>query len=198
MKIIGLTGGIGSGKSTIAMLFKALGVPVYIADIEAKKILASSKVVRAKVISLLGTSAYSNEMPNRAYIAQKVFNDPVLLDGLNAIVHPEVTASFKRWVQKQDAPYCVKEAAILFENGGFTHCDATILVTAPREVRVQRVLSREAITLADVNARMENQWEDQKKIPLANYVIENIDLTSTKIQVQNIHKKLLSTCISSL
>ena len=198
MKIIGLTGGIGSGKSTIAMLFKALGVPVYIADIEAKKILASSKVVRAKVISLLGTSAYSNEMPNRAYIAQKVFNDPVLLDGLNAIVHPEVTASFKRWVQKQDAPYCVKEAAILFENGGFTHCDATILVTAPREVRVQRVLSRDAITLADVNARMENQWEDQKKIPLANYVIENIDLTSTKIQVQNIHKKLLSTCISSL
>ena len=198
MKIIGLTGGIGSGKSTIAMLFKALGVPVYIADIEAKKILASSKVVRAKVISLLGTSAYSNEMPNRAYIAQKVFNDPVLLDGLNAIVHPEVTASFKRWVQKQDAPYCVKEAAILFENGGFTHCDATILVTAPREVRVQRVLARDAITLADVNARMENQWEDQKKIPLANYVIENIDLTSTKIQVQNIHKKLLSTCISSL
>ena len=198
MKIIGLTGGIGSGKSTIAMLFKALGVPVYIADIEAKKILASSKVVRAKVISLLGTSAYSNEMPNRAYIAQKVFNDPLLLDGLNAIVHPEVTASFKRWVQKQDAPYCVKEAAILFENGGFTHCDATILVTAPREVRVQRVLSRDAITLADVNARMENQWEDQKKIPLANYVIENIDLTSTKNQVQNIHKKLLSTCISSL
>ena len=198
MKIIGLTGGIGSGKSTIAMLFKALGVPVYIADIEAKKILASSKVVRAKVISLLGTSAYSNEMPNRAYIAQKVFNDPVLLDGLNAIVHPEVTASFKRWVQKQDAPYCVKEAAILFENGGFTHCDATILVTAPRVVRVQRVLARDAITLADVNARMENQWEDQKKIPLANYVIENIDLTSTKIQVQNIHKKLLSTCISSL
>ena len=198
MKIIGLTGGIGSGKSTIAMLFKALGVPVYIADIEAKKILASSKVVRAKVISLLGTSAYSNEMPNRAYIAQKVFNDPVLLDGLNAIVHPEVTASFKRWVQKQDAPYCVKEAAILFENGGFTHCDATILVTAPREVRVQRVLSRDAITLADVNARMENQWEDQKKIPLANYVIENIDLTSTKNQVQKIHKTLLSTCISSL
>ena len=198
MKIIGLTGGIGSGKSTIAKLFQALGVPVYIADSEAKKILASSKDVRKKIVLLLGAQSYTKEMPNRAYIAQKVFNDPLLLDGLNAIVHPEVTASFNRWVQKQDAPYCVKEAAILFENGGFTHCDATILVTAPREVRVQRVLSRDTITLADVNARMENQWEDQKKIPLANYVIENIDLTSTKIQVQNIHKKLLSTCISSL
>ena len=161
MKIVGLTGGIGSGKSTIAMLFKALGVPVYIADIEAKKILASSKVVRAKVISLLGTPAYSNEVPNRDYIAQLVFNDPDLLAGLNAIIHPEVHTSFKLWATLQDAHYCIKEAAIL-------------------------------------QARMENQWEDQKKIPLANYVIENIDLTNTKNQVQKIHKTLLSTCISSL
>ena len=198
MKIVGLTGGIGTGKSTIAELFKAMGVPVYIADSEAKKILASSRVVRSKVISLLGASAYTNKEPNRDYIAQLVFNDPDLLASLNAIIHPQVHTSFKLWAKMQVAPYCIKEAAILFENGGFTHCDATILVTAPREVRVQRVLSRDAITLADVNARMENQWEDQKKIPLANYVIENIDLTSTKIQVQNIHKKLLSTCISSL
>tara|TARA_B110000977_G_scaffold34668_1_gene46340 strand:+ start:477 stop:1073 length:597 start_codon:yes stop_codon:yes gene_type:complete len=198
MKIVGLTGGIGSGKSTIAMLFKALGVPVYIADIEAKKILASSKVVRAKVISLLGTPAYSNEVPNRDYIAQLVFNDPDLLAGLNAIIHPEVHTSFKLWATLQDAPYCIKEAAILFENGGFTQCDATILVTAPTKLKIKRVLSRDQTTLNSIQARMENQWEDQKKIPLANYVIENIDLTNTKNQVQKIHKTLLSTCISSL
>lgn len=198
MKIVGLTGGIGSGKSTIAMLFKALGVPVYIADIEAKKILASSKVVQAKVISLLGAQAYSNEVPNRDYIAQLVFNDPDLLAGLNAIIHPEVHTSFKIWATLQDAPYCIKEAAILFENGGFTQCDATILVTAPTKLKIERVLSRDQTTLNSIQARMENQWEDQKKIPLATYVIDNIDLTSTKIQVQNIHKKLLSTCVSSL
>jgi dephospho-CoA kinase len=198
MKIVGLTGGIGSGKSTIAMLFKALGVPVYIADIEAKKILASSKVVQAKVISLLGAQAYSNEVPNRDYIAQLVFNDPDLLAGLNAIIHPEVHTSFKIWATLQDAPYCIKEAAILFENGGFTQCDATILVTAPTKLKIERVLSRDQTTLNSIQARMENQWEDQKKIPLANYVIENIDLTTTKNQVQKIHKTLLSTCISSL
>lgn len=198
MKIVGLTGGIGTGKSTIAELFKAMGVPVYIADSEAKKILASSRVVRSKVISLLGAPAYTNKEPNSDYIAQLVFNDPDLLASLNAIIHPQVHTSFKLWAKMQDAPYCIKEAAILFENGGFTQCDATILVTAPTKLKIERVLARDKTSLKKIQARMENQWEDQKKIPLANYVIENIDLTSTKNQVQKIHKTLLSTCVSSL
>lgn len=198
MKIIGLTGGIGSGKSTIAKLFQAMGVPVYIADTEAKKILASSKAVRAKVISLLGLRAYSNDVPNRNYIAQLVFNDPDLLAGLNAIIHPQVHINFLQWVKKQEAPYCIKEAAILFENGGFTECDATILVTAPTKLKIERVLARDKTSLKSIQQRMENQWEDQKKIPMASYVIENIDITSTKNQVQKVHEKLLSTCISSL
>ncbi|HAH33279.1 MAG TPA: dephospho-CoA kinase, partial [Flavobacteriaceae bacterium] len=100
MKIVGLTGGIGSGKSTIATLFQAMGIPVFIADTEAKKILASSSVVREKVISLLGVRAFSNDVPNRDYIAQLVFNDPDLLAGLNAIIHPQVHISFLQWVQK--------------------------------------------------------------------------------------------------
>jgi dephospho-CoA kinase len=196
MKIVGLTGGIGSGKSTIAELFKAMGVPVYIADSEAKKILASSRIVRSKVISLLGAPAYTNEEPNRDYIAQLVFNDPDLLASLNAIIHPQVHKSFKLWAKMQDAPYCIKEAAILFENGDFTQCDATILVTAPTKLKIERVLARDKTSFKKIQARMENQWEDQKKVPLANYVIENIDLTSTKNQVQKIHKTLLSTCVS--
>ena len=198
MKIVGLTGGIGSGKSTIATLFQAMGIPVFIADTEAKKILASSSVVREKVISLLGVRAYSNDVPNRDYIAQLVFNDPDLLAGLNAIIHPQVHISFLQWVKKQEAPYCIKEAAILFENGGFTECDATILVTAPTKLKIERVLARDKTSLKSIQQRMENQWEDQKKIPMASYVIENIDLTSTKNQVQKVHKTLLSACISSL
>ena len=198
MKIVGLTGGIGSGKSTIATLFQAMGIPVFIADTEAKKILASSSAVRKKVISLLGETAYSNDVPNRDNIAQLVFNDPDLLAGLNAIIHPQVHISFLQWVKKQEAPYCIKEAAILFENGGFTECDATILVTAPTKLKIERVLARDKTSLKSIQQRMENQWEDQKKIPMASYVIENIDLTSTKNQVQKVHKTLLSACISSL
>ena len=198
MKIVGLTGGIGSGKSTIATLFQAMGIPVFIADTEAKKILASSSVVREQVISLLGVRAFSNDVPNRDYIAQLVFNDPDLLAGLNAIIHPQVHISFLQWVQKQEAPYCIKEAAILFENGGFAICDATILVTAPTKLKIERVLARDKTSLKSIHQRMENQWEDQKKIPMASYVIENIDIINTKNQVQKVHKTLISTCISSL
>ena len=193
MKIVGLTGGIGSGKSTIAKLFQALGVPVYIADSEAKKILASSKDVRKKVVLLLGAQSYTKEMPNRAYIAQKVFNDPVLLDGLNAIVHPEVTASFKRWVQKQDAPYCVKEAAILFESGGYKNCDAIILVIASEESRIQRVLKRDKIKKKDIEARIRLQWSDDKKKVLSDYLIQNEYLQTALDQANKILNSLLNS-----
>ena len=197
MKIIGLTGGIGSGKTTISKLFKAMGVPVYISDTQAKKILKSSKVVKSKVTTLLGDKAYANGVPNPDYIAQLVFNDAELLAGLNAIIHPKVHSDFKQWAKKQDAPYCIKEAAILFENGGFAMCDATILVVAPRHIKIERVLKRDQTSLSNIEQRMENQWEDQKKIPLASYIVENIDMASTKKQVQKIHKTLLSTCISN-
>ena len=198
MKKIGLTGGIGVGKTFVAKLFYQMGVPVFNADIEARKCMVEDDKLMTAVQLAFGKNIYMNGILKKEELAKIVFNNEVALAKLNALVHPVVKQKFEDWCKRKTAKIVIKEAAILFENGGFTHCDATILVTAPREVRVQRVLSRDTITLADVNARMENQWEDQKKIPLATYVIDNIELTSTKIQVQNIHKKLLSTCISSL
>ena len=167
----------------------------YIADIEAKKILVSSKVVKRKVIALLGEEAYDKCIPNKAFIASKIFNDSVLLEGMNAIIHPKVASHFKRWMKKQEAQYCIKEAAILFENGGYKQCDATILVTAPKEIRLERVMQRDGITEEAVVNRMQNQWDDEKKISLANYVIENTELKSTKKQVKKLHEELQKTSV---
>ncbi len=190
MKIIGLTGGIGSGKSTVAKMFKSLNVPIYIADDEAKKLLAKSKVIKRKVIALLGDDAYTKDGPNKPYIASKIFNDPNLLTEMNGIIHPKVATHFERWVSKQEGRYCIKEAAVLFENDGYKKCDATILVTAPEKLRIQRVMARDGVAKEQVLERMKNQWEDEKKLKLANYVIENIDIEMTKKLVYNLHKKI--------
>jgi len=192
MKIIGLTGGIGSGKTTISTFFTALGIPVYIADTEAKKLMETSVNLRESIIDLLGAEAYINNIPNRAYIASKVFVDKNLLENLNALVHPEVQQHFLEWVKKQKSPYCIKEAAILFENGGYKKCDATILVTAPKEVRIKRVRERDGISEKQILERMDNQWDDEKKIKLATYCIENITLAKSKEEVYKIHELLIS------
>jgi len=191
MKIIGLTGGIGSGKTTVANLFAALGVPIYIADVEAKKLMGRSKVIKRKLTALLGEEAYINHLPNRPFIASKIFNNTVLLAKTNAIIHPKVASHFKRWAAKQKAVYCIKEAAILFENGSYKKCDATILVTAPREVRISRVLKRDSTTKKEILERMMNQWDDAKKLELADYNIENLQLEATKEAVLKMHNKLI-------
>lgn len=192
MKIIGLTGGIGSGKTTVAAMFEALNVPVYIADVEAKKLTNSSKIIRRKLIQLLGKKAYLNNELNRPFVAEKIFNDSNLLAAVNAIIHPKVASHFKRWIKKQQAPYCIKEAAILFENGSYKDCDITILITAPKDIRIKRVLARDETTQNAVLARMNNQWSDEQKIALADIVIENIDFSNTEILVKKIHQKLLN------
>ncbi len=191
MKIVGLTGGIGSGKTTVAEMFRDLGIPVYIADTEAKRLTNTSKVIRRKLEGLLGSEAYLNNEINRGFVADKIFNDPSLLHQVNEIIHPKVRAHFKRWAKKQSSPYVIKEAAILFENGGYKECDSTILVTAPKQIRVQRIQNRDHSTLDRIEDRMKNQWEDEKKIPLADFVIENIELSNTKSQVVDIHKNIL-------
>lgn len=190
MKIIGLTGGIGSGKSTIAAMFKNIGIPVYIADIEAKKILERSKVVRRRVISLLGEQSYTLTIPNKKYIASKIFNDTELLEKMNAIIHPKIASHFKRWTKKQTATYCIKEAAVLFENRSYKNCDATILVTAPIDIRIARVIERDGVSKEEVKARMRHQWDDSKKALLADFTIENIFLQETQNQVLTIHNIL--------
>jgi len=187
MKIVGLTGGIGSGKSTIATMFSALGVPIYIADTEAKQLMITSKVIRRKLIGLLGENAYRGAALNREFIAKKIFNNTELLENVNAIVHPKVASHFKRWLKKQNGPYCIKEVAILFENGGYKYCDYTILITAPFEARIERVSKRDRTDRQSIENRMGNQWSDEKKSVLADVIIENIELKATQKKVKKIH-----------
>lgn len=190
-KVIGLTGGIGSGKTTVAKMFSELGVPVYIADVEAKKLMNRSKVIRRKLITLFGEEAYIDDELNRAFIAKKIFADEVLLKEMNQIVHPKVAAHFKKWLKKQNTGYVIKEAAILFENDSYKELDAIITVTAPLEERIKRVIKRDNTTREKVFAIINNQWEDEKKVALSDYVIENINIETTRIQVKKIHFKIL-------
>ncbi|MEM7086230.1 MAG: dephospho-CoA kinase [Bacteroidota bacterium] len=193
MKIIGLTGGIGSGKTTVAGFFSELGVPVYIADVEAKRLTQNSKVIRRKLIALLGPETYNETGLNREFVANAIFNDKELLQGVNEIIHPKVARHFSRWLEKQNAVYCIKEAAILFENGGYKNCDAIILVTAPVAQRVERILKRDHTTTKAIEDRISNQWSDEKKLDLADFHIENIDLEVTRMRVKQLHQLLLKS-----
>lgn len=189
--IVGLTGGIGSGKSTVGSMFQKLGVPIYHSDAEAKNLMIRSKRIKKDIVALLGEESYINGELNRQYIAQKVFRDKSLLKGLNNIVHPAVRRHFKSWCKRQNAPYVIQEAAIIFENGTNEFYDKIILVTAPREIRVQRVVDRDGVTAEAVMARMENQWQDRDKEKLSDFVIENTELEATERQASQIHHKLL-------
>lgn len=192
MKIVGLTGGIGSGKTTVANLFSELNVPIYIADKEAKALMNKSKVIKRKLIQLFGKDAYKAEELNRPYLAEQIFNDKNLLQQMNAIVHPKVASHFKRWIKKQAAPYCIKEVAILFENGSYVNCDKVITVIAPLEIRISRVLQRDQTTTSKIKAIIKNQWQDQERMKLSDYVISNDNnLQHLKSQVNEIHQKLL-------
>ena len=188
MKIIGLTGGIGSGKSTIAKEFAARGIPVYNSDDEAKKLIATNAQLRQRITETFGENAYVNGQYNKAYIAQIVFNDANQLAKLNAIVHPALAVHFREWVQQQNTPYVIKEAAILFESGSYKDCDFIISVVAPEDLRIARVIARDHCTEAHVTARMAQQWTDAQRIALSNAVIENIDLEKAKQQVERIVK----------
>lgn len=191
MKIVGITGGIGSGKTTVAKMFKSLGIPIYIADDEAKKLMNSSKVIRKKLITLLGESSYTENGLNKSYISSRIFKNKELLTKINAIVHPKVKTHFERWLKKQNAPYILKEAAIIFENNLQAQFDLIIIVTADTEARVNRVIKRDGSDRKKVMSVIENQLPDEVKISKSDYVIFNNDLEKTKIQVAEIHSKIL-------
>jgi dephospho-CoA kinase len=181
-KIIGLTGGIGSGKTTIAKYFEELGTPVYIADDEAKKILHLPEVVE-ELHTVFGNIIFTDGIPDKAKIAALVFCDKKQLLKLNAIIHPKVAKHFKNWVLSNSGKlFVIKEAAILFESGSYKDCDLVILVTAPIEVRIERVMHRDQITRDKVLQRMENQWDDEKKSSLSDFIIDNTDLETAKKQ----------------
>ncbi len=192
MMIVGLTGGIGSGKSTVAKMFKNFGVPVYNSDKRAKKLMKSSKKLRASIKALLGDDAYDGKKLNKAFIADKIFQDKSLLNELNGIVHPAVRKDFTTWAKKQEAAYVIQEAAIIFENGLHEFYDKIILVTAPEKVRLKRVLERDGASKSDILARMGNQWHDTRKIKLSDHVIENLVLEDTILKVKEVHKLLLN------
>ncbi len=191
MTIVGLTGGIGSGKTTVANFFKELNVPVYIADNEAKKLMNVSKILKRKIKKVFGDEAYINDELNRPFIASKIFKDKSLLNKMNAIVHPKVGKHFLKWLEKQKHPYVIKEAAILFENDGYKDCDYIITVIADKHVRINRILERDNTTIQKINAIMQNQWKDEDRITLSDFVIVNNTLKNTKEQVFETHKKLL-------
>tara|TARA_B110000967_G_scaffold207064_1_gene255438 strand:+ start:22770 stop:23354 length:585 start_codon:yes stop_codon:yes gene_type:complete len=188
MKVIGLTGGIGSGKSTVLYMFQDLGAAVYMTDKVAKRILETSERVRTKIISLLGESAYTKTLPNRKFIAEVVFYNPSKLKALNAIVHPEVANDFQSFLQAQNAPYVIYESALLFETDSNKNCDEVVLVTAPTAVKIERIQKRDLVSEVEIFARMNNQMTDSEKTPLADYVLENTTLESLEQQVLSLHQ----------
>jgi len=191
--IVGLTGGIGSGKTTVAKLFYKLGVPIYVSDIEAKRIMITNKKVITEIKNLLGDAAYNsvNEL-NRSYISEKVFKNKSLLNELNSIVHPAVAEDFLNWYKNQETEYVIKESAILFESGSFENCDLVITVTAPLEERINRVVLRDEVTKKQVLHRVMNQLSDEDKIDQSNFIINNKTLEETKTQVEKINTHILN------
>jgi len=189
-KFIGLTGGIGSGKTTIANFFKSQGVPLYIADDEAKAILFTPAAIE-EVKKAFGEDILTDGLPDKAKLASLVFSDPDKLKILNEIIHPKVRMHFKEWMEKhKDEKFVIREAAILFESGSYKDCDKIILVTAPIEVRIKRVMDRDNTTREKVLERMNAQWNDEKKAALSDYIINNIEIEDAKNQAMQILKIL--------
>lgn len=191
-KIIGLTGGIGSGKTTVAKYFEELGVPIYIADDHARRIMELPATIQ-KIIHAFGSGITTNEQIDRKKLAALVFADSDKLQQLNHIIHPLVAIDFKEWLSRNsNSPYIIKEAAVLFESGSYKDCDAIISVTAPIQTRIQRVVDRDKTTLEAVQSRIDNQWTDEQRIQKSDYVITNIRLEETRLQVKKIHNALIN------
>jgi len=189
---IGLTGGIGSGKSTIAKVLESMGYPVFYSDAEAKILMSTSQELQSEIITHFGDRAFEDGRLNRAYLAQRIFSNPEDKEVLNQLIHPKVRASFSKFAEESSAKLVFNEAAILFETGAYSNFDKTILVTAPEETRISRVMKRDNCSREDVLSRMSNQWSDERKIPLADFVIKNGDQDKVLDQIEKIAKALLT------
>jgi len=190
---IGITGGIGSGKSTISKIFKVLGVSVFYADDQAKRVMTEDPILIESLKQTFGKQAYFDDGSlNRKYIAGIVFNNPDELAKLNAITHPAVFRAFDAWAaQVQDCPYLMKEAALMFESGSSKLCDKNILVYAPLEMRISRVIGRDGLSREEVESRNARQFTDEQKLKLADYVIKNDDTELVIPQVLALHQHFL-------
>lgn len=191
MKRIGLTGGIGSGKSFIANILEHMGFPVYYSDLRSKELTKSNPTIRTGLISLFGEDVFLDGELNTQLVATKIFQNEGYRQKVNELIHPVVRKDFEDWVKNQNSDLVFNEAAILFETGAYKNFDATILVCAPVELKIQRVMKRENCSREDVLARMNKQWSDEEKMKLADFVIENDEVSPILKQIENILIQLI-------
>ncbi len=190
--VVGITGGIGSGKSTACQIFRVLGIPIYDADSRAKWLMEHDPQLQASIKNLLSEQAYDSDgRLNNAYIAELVFKNPALLAKLNALVHPAVAVDTSEWLGAQTSPYVLKEAALLFESGANRNMDAVIVVHADEQIRIERVMLRNKITEEQVKDRIKRQMPETEKLTLADYIILNDGSQSLIRQVLSLHQTLL-------
>lgn len=190
---VGITGGIGSGKSYVAKMFQKRGVPYYDADTEAKKLMVEHPEIRKGLIEVFGNGVYGSDGElNRTYLGKLVFEDTKKLEKLNAIVHPIVIQHAEEWADRQTTPYSLKEAALLFESGSYKKLDYVILVVAPEELKIQRVMDRDGISKKEVLDRMDKQMSDREKEKLADFIIINDEKEPLAEQVEKLHALLIS------
>jgi dephospho-CoA kinase len=186
---IGLTGGIGSGKSTVSKIFEQLRAPVYYADKEAKRLMNEKEELRTRIVDLLGEKSYDGERTNNTYIASVVFNSEEKLQELNRIVHPAVRNDFMEWLKPHSAAYVVEEAAIIFEAGIEESFDYIVFVSAPEDLRIRRVMERDQVSREQVEKRIQMQWPEEKKINGSDFVITN-DINDMLLpQVLSLHER---------
>lgn len=190
MRIIGITGGIGSGKTTVCGIFAEFGVPIYYADDRAKAVMVEDADLMASIVDAFGAEAYQDGKLNRPFLALQVFSSEKKLAKLNSLVHPAVAKDFMRWVVAHEKfPYVIKEAAILFESGAYKAVQETVLVTAPEDLRIQRVVQRDGVDEREVRQRMANQWPEERKVELADHIILNDGHQLLIPQVLELHRK---------
>ncbi len=188
---VGITGGIGSGKSTICKVFKLLGAPVFEADIVAKELQNIHPKIKHGLIHLFGEEIYTEEgVVDRKKLAAIIFNDDFQLSKVNALIHPVVRETFENWVNEQESPYIIHEAAILFESGFYKMMDFTILVSAPEKQRIERVSKRDGISEGLIMERIKKQWNDEQKLQLASFIIQNDNKNLIIPQIITIDKNL--------
>jgi len=190
---IGITGGIGAGKSTVAGIFKVLGVPVFDADATAKNILNTDPILREQIAATFGSETYKNGLLDKKYLATLVFNNPDQLAKLNALVHPATIAAADKWASRfADRPYIIKEAALLFEAGTYVGLDYIIGVTAPVELRITRVRARDQVSREEVLSRMQHQLDDTEKMQRCDFVIDNNEASLVIPEVLALHARFIS------
>ena len=189
---VGLTGGIGSGKSTVADIFSVLGIPVFKADLVTRQLMEEDEILRTSIKKEFGEDAYTNNTLNRKYLASIVFNDAFQLEKLNAITHPAVIDAAQKWMQQQTTAYVIKEAALMFESASAAGVDLIIGVYAPQHIRIKRVMDRDGVTRQDVLARIDKQIDEEIKMKLCDFVLVNDEQQLLIPQVLELHEKLIT------